>query len=183
MVNKNQLQVEDLSKGIAFLRASGIGEPTQGAEALLGELEQGKEIFLFIVRGFKSYQNRLSHCDALLIYTGFSSFREKDPEAYVTKQPSLAIEAAQYLVDNFNIRAYGIDTIGIENIPQAKVYYPTPFPVHKVLLLRKKKKAYLIEDMNFKLLLGKNLKQLFVILPRISGIEAMPVPTFAEVED
>jgi kynurenine formamidase len=147
-------------------------------------LEIPKEAFGKItVKDLEPYKNELSRFDALLIYTGFSSFREKDPEAYVTKQPSLTLDAAQYLVDNFNnIRAYGIDTIGIENISQARSASPTPFPVHKILL-GKKRKVYIAEDVNLKLLLGRKLKRLFVIPLRIFGVEAMPVVAFAEVEE
>ncbi|MEM3434164.1 MAG: cyclase family protein [Candidatus Methanomethyliaceae archaeon] len=129
------------------------------------------------------YKDSLSNCDVLLIYTGFSSFRETNPQEYVEKQPSFTVEAAQYLADNFNIRAYGVDLIGIENIPQGKVASPVPFPVHKTLLLRKRKKVFLIEDMNLKPLVHKKIKRLYVIPLRIFGIEAMPVTAFAEVED
>jgi len=135
------------------------------------------------VQELEPHKDKLSTCDALLIYTGFSSFREIDPKEYVEKQPSFAVEAAKYLADNFNIRAYGVDLIGIENIPQGKSASPVPFPVHKALLLSKKEKVFLVEDMNLKPLVHKKIKRLFVIPLRIFGIEAMPVTAFAEVED
>jgi len=183
MVNKNQLQVKSLSKGIAFFGANRSGEPTQGAEALLGELEQGKEVFLFIVQEFKSYQNRLSPCDALLIDRGFSFFRKKDEEVQGMEESSLDIKAAQYLICNFNFHNYVIDTIWIVNIPQTKVYYCISLPVRKVLLIRKKKKAYLTEDINPKQLFDRNLKQLFSIHLKIFRTDVIPLTQLAEAEN
>jgi DUF917 family protein len=45
-VLKNQLQAEDLARGTTFFGTGGGGDPTSGVNALLSELEQGKEIFL-----------------------------------------------------------------------------------------------------------------------------------------
>ena len=129
------------------------------------------------------HKDRLMNADILLIYTGYSKIRQKDPVRFVTDQPSFALEAADYLVDNFNIRAYGIDTIGIENIPEGKASSPVQFPVHKVLLLKKKQKTLVIEDLNLSKLVGKKIVRFFAIPLRLYDVEAMPVTVFAEVED
>ena len=135
------------------------------------------------VEDLQAHKEKLAVADILLIYTGFSATRNKDPEGFVKNQPSFTVEAANYLVDSFNIRAYGIDTIGIENIPAGKAASPVQFPVHKVLLLKKKEKTFVVEDMNLKLLLGKKISRFFVIPLRLYGAEGMPVTAFAEVED
>jgi len=131
----------------------------------------------------KPHINELAKADVLLIYTGYSKIRKQDPERFVAKQPSFTLEAANYLVDNFDIRAYGIDTIGIENIPEGKAASPIQFPVHKTFLLKKKQKNFVIEDLNLTPVLGKKIRRLYVIPLRIYEIEAMPVTVFAEVEN
>jgi arylformamidase len=135
------------------------------------------------VEDLQPHEEKLAAADIFLLYTGFSANRSKDPEGFVKNQPSFSVEAANYLVDSFNIRAYGIDTIGIENIPAGKAASPIQFPVHKILLLKKKEKTFVVEDMNLKLLLGKKISRFFVIPLRLYGAEGMPVTAFAEVED
>jgi kynurenine formamidase len=129
------------------------------------------------------YSDELAKADVLLIYTGYSKVRSESQEKFVSDQPSFSLEAANYLVDNFNIRAFGIDTIGIENIPEGKASSPVQFPVHKTFLLKKNQKSFVIEDLNLVPALGKKLHRLFAIPLRLYGIEAMPVTVFAEVED
>ncbi len=135
-----------------------------------------------IVADLEPYAEQLAEADALLTYTSYSKIRNQEPDRFVAEQPGFSVEAANYLVDNFDIRAFGIDTLGIENISEGKVAEPSPFPVHKTLLLKKKQKALLIEDLNMVPALGKKLLRLFVIPLRLHGMEAMPVTAFAEVE-
>ena len=100
-----------------------------------------------MVEEMAPYQTQLAESDLLLVYTGFSKVRKTDPKRYVTKQPSFSVDAANYLVDNFNLRGFGVDLIGIENIPEAKDSTPQ-FPVHRALLLKKQRKAILVEDID-----------------------------------
>jgi arylformamidase len=130
----------------------------------------------------KPHRDKLAKADVLLVYTGYSKLRKTDPERFVAEQPSFTVQAADYLVDTFAIRAFGIDTIGIENIPEGKAASPVQFPVHKVFLLKKKQKSFVIEDLNLAPVLGKKISRLFVIPLRIHDIEGMPVTVFAEVE-
>lgn len=130
----------------------------------------------------QAYEQELTKADVVLIYTGHSKIRNQDPERFVAKQPSLTVEAANYLVDNFAIRAFGIDTIGIENISEGKAASPIQFPVHKTFLLKKKQKTFVIEDLNLALLLGKKIRRFYAIPICFYGFEAMPVTAFAEVE-
>ncbi|WP_207799301.1 DUF917 domain-containing protein [Candidatus Cryosericum septentrionale] len=46
----NKLQVEDLARGATFFGTGGGGEPTEGAKAVLSEVEQGKKISLIDVQ-------------------------------------------------------------------------------------------------------------------------------------
>jgi kynurenine formamidase len=135
------------------------------------------------INDLKPYKSELSKADVLLIYTGYSKIRKQDPEGFVARQPSFTVEAANYLVDNFDIRAYGIDTIGIENIPEGKAASPIQFPVHKTFLLKKRHKGFVIEDLNLVPILHKKIRRLYVIPLRLYEIEAMPVTAFAELEN
>jgi kynurenine formamidase len=124
----------------------------------------------------------LAEADLLLVYTGFSEVRKTDPKRYVMQQPGFSVEAADYLVDNFDLRGFGVDVIGIENIPEAKGLEPQ-FPVHKTLLLKKRRKVALVEDANLAPLVGKSISRAYVVPLRFFGAEAMPVTAFADVED
>lgn len=148
---------------------------------LLLEISKG-DMEKITLEELKDHRDALSKCDILLIYTGFSQFRTSDSERFIAKQPSFALDAANYLVDNFDIRAYGVDVIGIENIPAGKEAQPTPFPVHKTFLLKKKSKSFVLEDLNLSPVAGKTISRLFVIPLRVYGAEAMPVTVFAELE-
>ena len=128
------------------------------------------------------HEVRLAKSDLVLVYTGFSEVRKTDPKRYVTQQPGFSVDAANYLVDNFNLRGFGVDLIGIENIPEAKESEPQ-FPVHKTLLLKKRRKVALVEDANLAPLVGKTISRAYVIPLRFFGAEAMPVTAFADVED
>ena len=149
---------------------------------LLLEISKGPKEKITI-EDLKPYEDELAKADAILIYTGYSKVRPLSQEKFVNEQPSFTLDAANYIVDNFNIQAYGIDTIGIENIPEGKASSPVQFPVHKAFLLKKGEKSFVIEDLNLVPVLGKKLNRLFVIPLRLYGIEAMPVTVFAEVED
>ena len=127
------------------------------------------------------HKGQLAQSDLLLVYTGFSKVRKTDPKRYVTKQPSFSVDGANYLVDNFDLRGFGVDLIGIENIPEAKESDPQ-FPVHRTLLLKKQRKTILVEDANLAPLLGKKISRVYVIPLRLHGLEAMPVTAFADVE-
>jgi arylformamidase len=148
---------------------------------VLMEIPKG-ELEKITVEELQVQEEELAEADVLLIYTGHSKIRNQDPERFVANQPSFTLEAANYLVDNFNIRAFGIDTIGIENIPEGKAGSPVQFPIHRTFLLKRKQKNFVIEDLNLALLLGKKIRRFFAIPLRFYGIEAMPVTAFAEVE-
>jgi len=150
-------------------------------KTLLLEIPKG-DMEKITVEELARHEAGLAESDLLLVYTGFSRVRKTDPKRYVAEQPGFSVDAANYLVDNFNLRGFGVDLIGIENIPQAKESEPQ-FPVHKTLLLKKHRKVVLVEDANLALLVGKTISRAYVIPLRFFGVEAMPVSAFADVED
>ena len=148
---------------------------------LLLEIPKG-DMEKITVEELARHEHGLTESDLLLVYTGFSEVRKADPKRYVAQQPSFSVEAANYLVDNFNLRGFCVDLIGIENIPEGKESTPQ-FPVHKTLLLKKQRKVVLVEDANLAPLVGKAISRAYVIPLRFYGAEAMPVTAFADVED
>jgi len=148
---------------------------------LLLEIPKG-EMEKITAEELAHHEARLAESDLLLIYTGFSEVRKTDPKRYLMQQPGFSVDAANYLVDNFNLRGFGVDLLGIENIPEAKGSEPQ-FPVHKTLLLKKRRKVALVEDANLAPLVGKTISRAYVIPLRFFGVEAMPVTAFADVED
>jgi len=147
---------------------------------LLLEIPKG-DMERISVEELARFEAQLSKSDFLMVYTGFSEVRKTEPKRYVAKQPSFSVDAASYLVDNFNLRGVGVDLIGIENIPEAKELSP-PFPVHKAFLLKKRQKVLLVEDADLAPLVGKTISRAYVIPLRLHGLEAMPVTAFADVE-
>jgi arylformamidase len=148
---------------------------------LLVEIPKG-DMERITVEELALHEDRLAESDLLLVYTGFSEVRKTDPKRYVAQQPSFSVDAAHYLVDNFHLRGFCVDLIGIENIPQGKESTPQ-FPVHKTLLLKKRRKVVLIEDANLAPLVGNTISRAYAIPLRFFGAEAMPVTAFADVED
>lgn len=125
------------------------------------------------------FAGRLRDGDALLVYTGFSRYREVDPERFVLNSPSFSLESLNYLTENFpNIRCLGMDLMGIENIPEGR---EKGWPAHKAFL-KENEKRYLIEDLNLKPVLDKEIHRLMV-LPLHMQTEASPVIVIAETED
>ena len=124
------------------------------------------------------YSEKLTKCDALLINTGFSKFRDENPSYYFKETPGFTEEAAEYISQFKNIKCIGFDFISVENIIRNR---EKGYPIHHILLSREIP-IILIEDMKLDDVIGKGIKRLFVIPIRIRGIEASPVTAFAEVD-
>ena len=125
------------------------------------------------------HAEQLAKSDFLFVYTGYSKYRQSDPERYLNRQPGFSVEAAEYLMKNFDLKGVCVDLIGIENIGEAKGLQPQ-FPVHKAFLAAGRK-FYLVEDANVGALLDKELVRSYVIPLLIPDTEAMPVTGFADV--
>lgn len=138
-----------------------------------------KERFEPITRDeLEGYSTNLAECDALLIYTGFSKFREEKPAYYYKETPGFSEQAAEYISKFNNIKCIGFDFISVENIPRNR---ENNYPIHNILLSRKNP-LLIIEDMNLSGILEKNIKRLFVIPIRIHDTEASPVTAFVETD-
>jgi len=114
---------------------------------------------------------RTASADIILIRTGFSIYRKKDPEIYSQKTPYLAPETAEWLRNNCpGLKAIGIDCISISS-PEHK---EAGRLAHKILLKRKNKKAvFIIEDMFLPKRTGK-FKGIIVLPMLRGGIDSAP---------
>lgn len=129
----------------------------------------------------KAHDAELREADFLFVYTGYSTYRKSDPERYLVKQPGFGVDAAEYLMENHNLKGVCADTMGIENIGRAKTLDPQ-FPVHKAFL-KAGRKFYLVEDANLAPLVGRELVRSFAIPLLIPDAEGMLVTAFAEVKE
>jgi kynurenine formamidase len=129
------------------------------------------------VEAIKPYESRLNVSDALLIRSGFSKYRQSNPERYIEATPGLSVEAAQYLSGFAGLRCIGVDFISIENIKHGR---ETGFPVHHALLDRGAP-IILLEDADLSAVGGLEISRLYLFPLRMVGLEASPVTAVAEV--
>jgi len=128
----------------------------------------------------RPHEDQLGEADLLLVWTGFSKHRSRDPERYIMKQPGFSQDAAEYLVSLPKMRCAGGDFLGIENIPEGRKAEP-PFPTHAKFLLTSKP-FLILEDPNLEPLRGKTLKRAFLVPLLFPEAEAMMVTAFAETD-
>lgn len=104
--------------------------------------------------------------DVVLLHTGWQALAETDPETFISGEPGLGVEGAEYLAA-LGVVAVGADCWGVEAVPfeQADVL----FPVHQTLLA--KHGVYLLESMNTAELAADRAWEFFFVLgqPRFEG--------------
>lgn len=156
----------------AFELSDFIAERPVLLEIPKGDMEE------ITVEELKAHADRLREADFLFVYTGYSTYRQSDPERYLAKQPSFAVPAAEYLMKTYRLKGVCADLMGIENIGRGKTLDPQ-FPVHKAFL-KAGRKFYLVEDADVAPLVGRELMRSFAIPLLIPDAEGMLVTGFAE---
>ncbi|MDD5621888.1 MAG: cyclase family protein [Actinomycetota bacterium] len=119
----------------------------------------------------------LEKADFLMIYSGFSEYRFTDSDRFINNSCGISKDGAEYLVNNFNLRGVMVDFLGVENINEG---LEKGFKAHEVFLARGKK-FIVVEDGNFKHILNKEIKRVFIIPLMLVGAEASPVTAFVEI--
>lgn len=100
--------------------------------------------------------------DVVLLHTGWISKADTDPDLYVTAQPGLGVQGAQYLADR-GVVAVGADTIALEAIPFED---PTQvFPVHQTLLA--KNGVYILETLDTRELAADGATEFLFVLGQV----------------
>lgn len=121
------------------------------------------------VSDLKSFSPR-ADADALIIKTGFSSYRDKRPSVYTSESPFVTPAAARWLKKRMkSLRAIGIDCVSFSSFADRKAGRET----HRVFLGDKKNPVILIEDMRLPEGLDR-LDELMVCPIFIEGAEAAP---------
>ena len=111
--------------------------------------------------------------DVVLFHTGWTDAKlESDPKAWVSGEPGLTNEAAEYLA-GLNVMAVGSDTWGVEAVPPVegdKVFYG-----HVVLLADNG--IYILETMNTGPLAEQGVNEFMFVLgqPRVKGAVQMMI--------
>lgn len=111
--------------------------------------------------------------DVVLFHTGWTDGKlESDPKAWVSGEPGLTNEAAEYLA-SLNVMAVGADTWGVEAVPPVKgdkVFYG-----HVTFL--KKNGIYILETMNTGRLAKESVHEFMFVLgqARLQGAVQMIV--------
>ncbi len=124
------------------------------------------------------HREKLDNSDSLFVYTKFSEHRN-DRKRYVENSPSFSKESLEYLLDTFpRIRCLGMDLFSVENIHEGR---SLKWPVHRSFL-KPFERRYIIEDMNLKPLLDRELTKV-ITTPLFFANEACPVTVVAQVRE
>ena len=130
---------------------------------------------------FKISDELLYSADILLIFTGFSKFRN-DIDAFADDFPALAYETAEFIRNRLlNLKAVAIDTLSIESSTLAQ---ESNFRVHRTLLdesLYDTRPVIVYEDVNVGRILDKKIKRIYAFPIRLKGLDASPVNMVAEI--
>ena len=129
------------------------------------------------IDSLKEYVNEIEKCDILLLRSDFSRYRSTDLQRYIWKTPGIAVDTAEWLVEQFpNIKAVGMNFLSFE-ILDASVHQSRG---HHALLSRDVK---IIEDMNLDHVSNEMLHRLFVIPLFIEGVDSFHVTVVAEIKN
>jgi kynurenine formamidase len=109
---------------------------------------------------------QLQQGDVVLFHTGWMQLLGRDNERFISRQPGLGVEGAEYLAD-LGVVAIGADTPALEVIP-----FEDPqrvFAVHQTLLA--KRGVYILESMNTAELAADDVQDFMFVLgqPKFKG--------------
>ncbi len=143
------------------------------------DIPKGPEAFITAAE-IEAHSAAIVGKDCLLIRTGFSRYRQNEPEIYSARGPALAPEAAQYVIDNFpQLKAIGTDCISIASPAMIKEAIAT----HRILCgyHNPAKSLIILEDFSLDFDLSR-LKRVYALPLFLKGAEGSPCTIVAEVE-
>ena len=114
--------------------------------------------------------------DVVLIHTGWMAVAEADPKKFMSAEPGLNAEAAQFLIDQ-GVVAIGSDNHSLEVMPFENK--DDPLPVHQLLL--PKNGVYILEFVKTKELAADEVSEFLFVLgqPKFVGAVQMVVNPIA----
>ena len=128
------------------------------------------------------YEEQLKEADIVLLYTGHSELREKDPAAFIDDFPCVDPKAALYLREEFPLlKAVAMDSISFDSAVTGDAEgYPSHHALLEVSEKTPQRTLLLFEDVNLRVLLGvKNILAICAFPVRFAGLEAAPVAMVA----
>ncbi|MBW2059610.1 MAG: cyclase family protein [Deltaproteobacteria bacterium] len=128
-----------------------------------------------------SYGDSLYSADILLIFTGFSQFRN-DTAVFADDFPAISRESAELIRKSLlNVKAVAIDTLSIESPTLGP---ESDFEVHRTLLderLYDTRPLLVYEDVNIARVVDKKIRMICAFPLRLKGLDASPVSMVAEI--
>jgi len=124
------------------------------------------------------YEEQISRCDLLMIRTGFSKYRSKNPPIYEEQGPGISSECAEYLITNFkNISALAVDFVSLASFSDQE----DGNKAHQILLgMYSDHFICGIEDVDMENVNSNNLMRVFAFPLFIKGIDSAPVTVIAQ---
>ncbi len=117
--------------------------------------------------------------DVVIFHTGWQRLATEDPQRFLSGQPGLGVEGAEWLADQ-GVVAVGADTWGLEAVnPAAMTADSEIFPVHQTLLARHG--VYILENIQTAELIADEVSAFFFVLgiPRFEGAVQMVINPIA----
>ncbi|MGF7117529.1 cyclase family protein [Methanobacterium oryzae] len=121
--------------------------------------------------------------DCIFFRTGFTKYREKDPETYLKFNPGIDPDLVYWIRKNYpSIRCLGIDCVsmgGYQKPEEAKKAHLNAFMENEEL----GKPLLLVEDMNLEIIENLDLLEMVFIIPwQIKGIDSAPCTVLAKLK-
>jgi kynurenine formamidase len=109
--------------------------------------------------------------DVVLFHTGWQRLASEDPTRFLSGEPGLGAQGAEYLV-SLDVVAVGADTWGVDA-------FPSDFPAHPILLA--KNGVHILENMETKDLAADGANEFMFVLgaPRFEGAVQMVINPIA----
>lgn len=133
----------------------------------------------------KVFEEQISLCDLLLVYTGYSDYRADQPSMYCGDFPSWSVEAAQYLRSGFpKLKGIAMDFLSVDSSVTGG---RDGFPVHHAFLDEDAdhptRTLLLFEDIDTGKLwkTASKAKAVYAFPLRLTGLEASPISMIAEL--
>jgi len=133
---------------------------------------------LFQAAHLQPHANLISHCDLLLLRTGYVHIRRTEPQRYAIQSPGFSVSSARYLAHNFpKLRALGLDTVSLACMQHLE----EGLEAHRILLRGEGRRFLIIEDMNLDWNLS-NLHRVIALPLFVEGVDSAPCTVMGIVD-
>jgi kynurenine formamidase len=129
----------------------------------------------------KPYHEQLAQADLLMIRSGFSIERERNPQLYSQQGPSISADACKHLMDHYRgLKAVAMDWISLA----CQMYKEDGLLAHQYLLgVFHDHYICIIEDVHFSGIDTERLHKVWAMPLFVERIDSAPVTVMAELID